>query len=114
MGYLKERFGVVLAPTKPGTCPECGKVHEPGWPHDRDSLAYQYNFYDKHGRWPSWADAMEHCDNNTKAYWKTQLDAHGVDLNAQPETEVMSVEVKATGGRPPIAVTVKRRETHGH
>lgn len=47
MGYLKERHGMTLVGNTPeGTCPECGGKHDPKQPHNKDSLAYQYKFYD--------------------------------------------------------------------
>ena len=62
MGYLKKIYGMaLLGKTQDGTCPECAVKHDPEQPHNRDSLAYQYKFYDQHGRWPTWSDAMAHC-----------------------------------------------------
>lgn len=81
MGYLKERHGItMLGRTPPGTCPICAVKHDPVQPHNRDSLAYQYKFYDEHGRWPTWADAMEHCTQEVKDYWVAALAAHGVKV----------------------------------
>ena len=81
MGYLKERHGcTLLGRTPPGTCPTCAVKHDPGMPHNRDSLAYQYKFYDEHGRWPTWADAMAHCTPEVKAYWVDALTARGVNV----------------------------------
>lgn len=82
MGFLNERHGMMLVGrTPPGTCPVCAVNHPPEQPHNRDSLAYQYKFYDEHGRWPTWADAMEHCSDEVKAYWKEALEAHGVEID---------------------------------
>ena len=62
MGFLMERHGMMMpGKTPPGTCPECAVAHDPEMPHNRDSLAYQYKFYDQHGRFPTWKDAMAHC-----------------------------------------------------
>lgn len=61
-GFLPMR----LMKTAPGTCPECGVKHKPEEPHDRGSIAYQYSFYNKHGRWPTWADAVAHCSDEMK------------------------------------------------
>lgn len=81
MGYLKDRHGfTLLGKTPPGTCPECAVKHDPDQPHNQQSLAYQYNFYDKHGRWPTWNDAMEHCSEEVKEYWRTALRERGVDV----------------------------------
>ena len=81
MGYLKERHGMImLGRTPEGTCPECAVKHEPGQPHNRDSLVYQYQFYDKNGRWPTWADAMAHCTDDAKAYWTQALRERGIEV----------------------------------
>ena len=82
MGFLNERHGMMLVgKTPPGTCPLCAVNHPPEQPHNRDSLTYQYKFYDEHGRWPTWADAMEHCSDEVKAYWKEALEARGVEID---------------------------------
>ncbi len=79
MGYLKEKHGLIMIGKTPkGTCQECAVKHDPCQPHNRDSLAYQYKFYDKHGRWPKWEDAMAHCPENVKAYWRAALKEKGV------------------------------------
>lgn len=81
MGYLNDRHGMMLlGRTPPGTCPLCAVKHDPNMPHNRDSLAYQYKFYDQHGRWPTWADAMAHCTPDVKEYWVEALEAHGVTV----------------------------------
>ena len=54
--------------------------HDPRMPHNRDSLTYQYKFYDQHGRWPTWADAMAHCDPAVKEAWIEGLRKHGVEV----------------------------------
>lgn len=82
MGKLEERFGLkMLGKVPDGTCPECAVEHEPGQPHNRGSLAYQYKFYDKHGRFPTWKDAMEHCSDEVKELWIAELERHGIDVN---------------------------------
>ena len=54
MGYLHEKYGMTLFGRTPeGTCPECAVRHDPDQPHNRDSLVYQYKFYDQYGRWPT-------------------------------------------------------------
>jgi hypothetical protein len=62
----------------PGTCTECAVKHEPGQPHNQQSLVYQYSFYDKNGRWPTWKDAMAHCSDEVKKRWICGLKDHGV------------------------------------
>ena len=81
MGYLKKRHGMTLFGKMPdGACTECAVKHSPEQPHNRDSLAYQYNFHDEHGRWPTWADAMAHCPEEVKKVWTQALREQGVDV----------------------------------
>ncbi len=81
MGYLKERHGMMMPGRTPdGTCPLCAVVHAPDQPHNRDSLAYQYKFYDEYGRWPTWIDAMAHCPEQIQEFWKEALRERGVKL----------------------------------
>lgn len=81
MGYLKDRHGfTMLGNTPPGTCPMCAVKHDPAQPHNQQSLAYQYKFYDAHGRWPTWNDAMEHCSEEVKELWRSALKERGVDV----------------------------------
>lgn len=79
MGFLNDRHGMMLVGrTSPGTCPMCAVKHGPEQPHNRDSLTYQYKFYDEHGRWPTWGDAMAHCTDDVKDFWRVALMKRGV------------------------------------
>lgn len=69
---------VMILPPKPGTCPECAVAHDPEQPHNRDSLFYQMRFYQKHGHFPTWGDAMAHCSEAVKALWREALAERGV------------------------------------
>lgn len=60
--FEKEIVQFKLLPCAPGTCARCGVEHEPAQPHNAQSLYYQYRFYGEHGRWPTWADAVFHCE----------------------------------------------------
>lgn len=75
--------GWKLLRTPPGTCPECAIAHAPEQPHNQQSLAYQYDFYGKHGRWPTWADAMAHCPEPVKAVWIAVLREKGIEVNVE-------------------------------
>lgn len=70
--------GMILLPPAPGTCPECGVQHDPGLPHNQQSLYYQYHFFQENGRWPTWSDAMAHCSDEMKSFWKKELSKRGV------------------------------------
>lgn len=83
MGYLRERHGMVLLDRVPeGVCPACATDHEPELPHNLQSLTYQYKFYDEHGRWPTWDDAMSHCTDEVKTLWFEAMES--VAREAQP------------------------------
>ncbi len=70
--------GFALLPPKEGTCPLCAVKHEMKQPHNQQSLFWQYDFYGKNGRWPTWKDAMAHCDEATQKHWITELTRLGV------------------------------------
>ena len=74
----KARF--MLLPPKPDVYQECATKHDPLLPHNRDSLYYQYAFYAKAGRWPTWADAMEHCPPEIKEAWTQELEDRGIEV----------------------------------
>lgn len=76
----------MLMPPAPDVCQECAVKHDPMMPHNRDSLYYQYAFYAKNGRWPTWADAMAHCPEEIKGYWTDALTEKGIEVGGQTET----------------------------
>lgn len=76
MGHLKP--WKIIGKTPPGTCSECATKHPPEMPHNQQSLTYQYKFYDRHGRWPTWEDAMAHCSDEIKQLWKDALKEKGI------------------------------------
>lgn len=87
MGYLKEQFGITMLKKIPdGTCPICAVKHEPEMPHNRNSLVYQYNFFDEHGRFPTWADTMAHCPDMIKKLWIKELKKYGIEVENASET----------------------------
>lgn len=87
MGYLMERFGMTMLRIKPGTCPECGVKHDPEQPHKQQSLAYQYKFYDQHGRWPTWVDALAHCPDDIKDFWCKALAERGIKIEVAQDAD---------------------------
>lgn len=81
MGYLQERHGMTMLGRAPeGTCEMCATVHDPGMPHNQQSLTYQYNFYNENGRWPTWKDAMAHCEPEIQQAWIDALKERGVKV----------------------------------
>lgn len=73
-------FKLLRPPVAPGQCADCAVFHAPNLPHNRDSLFYQYSFYEQNGRWPTWADAMAHCSDEMKAAWVAALAEKGVTV----------------------------------
>ena len=66
--------------TSDGKCSQCAVMHPPELPHNQESLAYQYSFYAEHDRWPTWADAMAHCDDEVREAWTVALRLQGVNI----------------------------------
>ncbi len=77
-------FTLLKGKTPEGTCPECAVAHAPEQPHNQQSLAYQYAFREKHGRWPTWHDALRHCTPEVRQIWLRELLGHGVDVGDDP------------------------------
>ena len=69
----------VLVPPPAEACQVCGRnpAHADSQPHDAQSLYYQYAFYGKHGRWPTWKDAIAHCSDPIKQAWERGLRERG-------------------------------------
>ena len=65
-------------PPMPGACPTCAAFHNPSEPHNRNSLYYQMHFRKKYRRYPTWEDAMSHCNEQTKRVWRAKLAMLGV------------------------------------
>lgn len=70
-----------LLPPRPGVCQACARDHDPEQPHDAQALYYQYWFYKQSGgRWPTWVDAVAHCEPDVQAAWEEKLR----EMNAWP------------------------------
>ncbi len=78
-------FRLVRGPMKPGQCPDCATVHDQTYPHNQQSMFWQYSFYEKNGRFPTWEDAMAHCTPEMKKVWIASLAERGVVVsNVEP------------------------------
>ena len=71
---------ILLSPPLAGLCPECATEHDPAEPHDMDSLYYRHKFRRRHGRFPTWGDAMAHCTDDVRARWTAELEARGMTV----------------------------------
>ena len=67
-----------MLPAKPDRCQMCAMAHGLEEPHNRDSLFYQMFFYQRYGRWPTWADAIAHCPPLMQHLWKEELAKRGI------------------------------------
>ncbi len=62
-----------LMPPPAGKCQICAADHVPENAHNAHSLYYQYAFYGAVGRWPTWADAIAHCEPYVADQWRAAL-----------------------------------------
>ena len=76
----KEMIKVGILPPKPDVCQECATDHKPDQPHNQQSLYYRCYFKAKYGRWPTWEDAMAHCEEQIKRLWREELVRAGEKL----------------------------------
>lgn len=57
--------------------------------HDRESLYYQYRFYQQQHRWPTWSDAMAHCTPERQREYVQALEELGV-----PQDQIVRLDVR--------------------
>lgn len=77
---IEEQPWTLLPPAK-GLCQCCAVDHAEDQPHNQQSLFWQTWFNLKHGRAPTWADAMAHCPDKVKQRWVEELAKHGVEVH---------------------------------
>lgn len=98
-----------LLPPAKDVCPICAVKHPARMPHNAQSMYYQYRFYAARGRWPTWADAIAHCDAEMRAFWEGGLREKGAwtepdgDPIADPPEESFNQVVEI-----PIETTIVR------
>ena len=73
-------FTLLKGQTQTGQCAECAAFHTPEEPHNQQSLYWQYHFIERHGRWPTWDDALAHCTPELRAAWVRALRERGVKV----------------------------------
>lgn len=72
-----------LVSPHPSKCQYCAVEHKPDQPHNAQSMHYAFWFQKKYGRSPTWADAMDHCSQETKAKFAKYLLKLRVDINSK-------------------------------
>ena len=65
-----------LLPPPQDACQICATEHEKHYPHNKESLYYQMVFFNQHGRYPTWDDAMLHCSKEMRKAWREELSYH--------------------------------------
>lgn len=78
---------VCILPPKPGACWVCGDVHEGNEPHNLYSIYYQHRFRKRNGRYPTWEDAVKHCDEKTRKKWEKRMNRGKGSMQKLPEEE---------------------------
>lgn len=73
-------------PPGPNGCQFCGGGHQPDMPHNQHAAFYQAEFQKRHGRLPTWADAIAHCSESVRKAWMTALKEQ--DAWSEPEPNV--------------------------
>jgi len=68
-----EGGGLRMLPPAPGMCQWCATEHDPADPHNQQSLYYQMKFKEIKGWWPTWTDAMAHCEPLVQRAWRQGL-----------------------------------------
>lgn len=67
---------IKICPPMPGACKVCATFHAPDLPHDRDSLYFVIQFRRRYKRFPTWDDAMAHCDTATRKAFCAERGIH--------------------------------------
>jgi hypothetical protein len=67
---------MTVMPPRPGACTICATAHNADEPHNAQSIYYQ-TISSMIGRPATWADAMAHCSEDTRAAWRAELERRG-------------------------------------
>jgi len=62
-----------MLPPRPDVCQVCAVKHDHDQPHNQQSIYYRIAFHAKHGRFPTWTDAMQHCTPEVQKEWRVKL-----------------------------------------
>lgn len=73
MEATQPQAGLKLLPPRPDVCQVCAADHRATQPHNAQSMYYQFQFKGRFGRWATWADAIAHCEADTRDRWRAEL-----------------------------------------
>jgi hypothetical protein len=86
----------MLLPCAKNVCPACAADHPPDKPHNSESLYYQYSFFERFGRWPTWADAVAHCPKAMREFVRDFLVKR--ERWTEPEGEPIAIRAGVVDG----------------
>lgn len=66
---------------EPNFCDTCGEYHLEYMPHEYGSFTYRQNFFNQHGRLPTYRDAMRHCPPEVRDLAVQAYEAFGLDVD---------------------------------
>lgn len=108
-----EMVEMTIAPPPVGSCSVCGVQHDQREAHNAQSMFYQYRFYGAHGRWPTWADAVAHCEPEMRAKWIAELTRLKVWVTLPPDQAAIAEPYAMQRGGPEGKDGLTRDETVG-
>ena len=79
-----------LLPPPEGCCRICAIKHTPEMPHNAQTLFYGMRFKMRYGRDGTWADAIAHCDIDTRLMWEARLSEIGHWTEPPEGVEIIS------------------------
>jgi hypothetical protein len=99
------RWGMM--PPAADKCQVCAVAHEPHLFHDCRSLFYQYAFYGRQRRWPTWADTCAHCEPLIVDALKDTLASNNIKWSEPPDgvapiAHLGETEAPAPRGETPV------------
>ena len=71
---------MILLPPAPDACQVCATKHEPGQPHNAQSLYWQMAAKMKGEPPVTWKRAMAHCTPAVKKFWTAELRKAGAKV----------------------------------
>lgn len=94
-----------IIPPAADKCQVCAVAHEPHLFHDCRSLFYQYAFYGRQRRWPTWADATAHCEPLIVDALKDTLASNNINWTDPPDGAQPIAHLGETEAPPPRGET---------
>lgn len=91
---------LMLLPPAKDKCQCCAVDHPPKYPHNQQSLFWHSWFYGQYGRWPTWWDAIAHCEQPVQDFWLDALQKRDVDMGDKPDKVIACLVLAGLLGEP--------------